>query len=784
MGILGANGAGKSTLIEAIAWAFYGSGNRNKDILRDGKDGIKNYNASSKEECSVKIVFEFAGTNYELVRSLKGKNNTPNATLKADGVQLASTDSAVTEHIIKLMGMESREFYITIFSKQKDLTALSEMGAAERKEHIVKLLDIDILKNVVDRVNKDIKVEKQVKETLEANLLTAEGEPKKDYLQREKDALSAEKTEVGSRIMLLQKQEEQLLSERKGIAAELERLELINKKYLEAKNAVVSKQRELAIERDHLATTENEIASLKQKLQQLPELEMKFNQYETMLQEKEVLEEQRHAFGKRNDTAARVAKIAQKIAEADQEVQQNLEKLEQFSGVSAEIEANEQTIITLEEKIAQMRTKISELEVSSRENRKGEKTLTEKIQTMQERGPDSICPECERTLGEHHSLLLKKLQKELGEKTAEITAIVQEKEELLSIANEEKAHLEALKRRKKSLEAERQQGVELSASVRQLRLQLTKLNQEKTDAEKELSAIGTVVFDEQQYQKVTTELKILKIASESYNQLRGESKNLPSLEKRKAENERQILQKTTELDNLQKNLQSIDYQEEAFQKVKLDMSEMDEKVKNIQKEKNQQRIQFAVVDERLNNNAKELIGLAETVARQKELLVKISELETLNSVFKDLKDNLMERIIPALSEIASAIFCEMTDSRYLGLELDDGYNIIIYDGAEKYPINRFSGGEMDLANLCLRLAISRLLSERSGKDINFLVLDEIFGSQDQSRKRNIMSALSKLENQFNQILLITHIDDVKDLMQNVIAVRDVNENESVAELIS
>ena len=603
-------------------------------------------------------------------------------------------------------------------------------------------------------------------------------------MQREKDALSAEKTEVGSRIMLLQKQEEQLLSERKGIAAELERLELINKKYLEAKNAVVSKQRELAIERDHLATTENEIASLKQKLQQLPELEMKFNQYETMLQEKEVLEEQRHAFGKRNDTAARVAKIAQKIAEADQEVQQNLEKLEQFSGVSAEIEANEQTIITLEEKIAQMRTKISELEVSSRENRKGEKTLTEKIQTMQERGPDSICPECERTLGEHHSLLLKKLQKELGEKTAEITAIVQEKEELLSIANEEKAHLEALKRRKKSLEAERQQGVELSASVRQLRLQLTKLNQEKSDAEKELSAIGTVVFDEQQYQKVTTELKILKIASESYNQLRGESKNLPSLEKRKAENERQILQKTTELDNLQKNLQSIDYQEEAFQKVKLDMSEMDEKVKNIQKEKNQQRIQFAVVDERLNNNAKELIGLAETVARQKELLVKISELETLNSVFKDLKDNLMERIIPALSEIASAIFCEMTDSRYLGLELDDGYNIIIYDGAEKYPINRFSGGEMDLANLCLRLAISRLLSERSGKDINFLVLDEIFGSQDQSRKRNIMSALSKLENQFNQILLITHIDDVKDLMQNVIAVRDVNENESVAELIS
>lgn len=144
----------------------------------------------------------------------------------------------------------------------------------------------------------------------------------------------------------------------------------------------------------------------------------------------------------------------------------------------------------------------------------------------------------------------------------------------------------------------------------------------------------------------------------------------------------------------------------------------------------------------------------------------------------------MERIIPALTDIASSMFSDMTDGRYLGLELDDEYNISVYDGDAKYPINRFSGGEMDLANLCLRLAISRLLSDRSGKDINFLVLDEIFGSQDQNRKRNIMTALSKLENQFSQILLITHIDDVKDLMQNVISVYDSKEGESVAELIS
>ncbi len=102
-----------------------------------------------------------------------------------------------------------------------------------------------------------------------------------------------------------------------------------------------------------------------------------------------------------------------------------------------------------------------------------------------------------------------------------------------------------------------------------------------------------------------------------------------------------------------------------------------------------------------------------------------------------------------------------------------------------HPVDRFSGGESDLANLSLRLAISRMIADRTGVvPINFLMLDEIFGSQDPNRKRSVMTALSRLSVQFRQIFLITHIEDVKDSTNYVIRVFEQDDGTSTAELAS
>lgn len=138
-----------------------------------------------------------------------------------------------------------------------------------------------------------------------------------------------------------------------------------------------------------------------------------------------------------------------------------------------------------------------------------------------------------------------------------------------------------------------------------------------------------------------------------------------------------------------------------------------------------------------------------------------------------------------LSEYASELFRKLTDGKYNEMEVDEDYNIYIYDEGTKYELGRFSGGEEDLANLCLRLAISQIIAERSGTSgLNFIILDEIFGSQDLGRKRNLMLALNELTIKFQQIFLITHIEDIKEYIGNIINVVEDEQGISHVTLIS
>jgi len=134
------------------------------------------------------------------------------------------------------------------------------------------------------------------------------------------------------------------------------------------------------------------------------------------------------------------------------------------------------------------------------------------------------------------------------------------------------------------------------------------------------------------------------------------------------------------------------------------------------------------------------------------------------------RTHLISQIRPTLSRYASELFNQLTDGKYSEIELDENYNLIVYDDGSGYNIERFSGGEEDLANLCIRLAISEVITERAGSVFNFIILDEIFGSQDNIRRQNIIKALNSFSSKFRQIFLITHIEDIKNYMENTITV--------------
>jgi DNA repair exonuclease SbcCD ATPase subunit len=124
---------------------------------------------------------------------------------------------------------------------------------------------------------------------------------------------------------------------------------------------------------------------------------------------------------------------------------------------------------------------------------------------------------------------------------------------------------------------------------------------------------------------------------------------------------------------------------------------------------------------------------------------------------------------PRLSLEASALFNELTAGDYEGLEIDpETYAIRIVDSGVAYPSERFSGSEVDLANLALRVAISEQVRFQAGGRIGLLVLDEALASLDVDRKDRMLGALTQLSARFRQILVVTHASEVKERLPQAI----------------
>ncbi len=125
-------------------------------------------------------------------------------------------------------------------------------------------------------------------------------------------------------------------------------------------------------------------------------------------------------------------------------------------------------------------------------------------------------------------------------------------------------------------------------------------------------------------------------------------------------------------------------------------------------------------------------------------------------------------IRPRMAELASEYLADLTDGRYTAVELAEDFTpTVVEDGEAKSVI---SGGEEDILNLCMRISLSHMLAERAGQHFSLLMLDEVFGSLDEGRRGNVLALLEKLRNRFEQIIIITHLDDIKDGVQHLIQV--------------
>lgn len=171
---------------------------------------------------------------------------------------------------------------------------------------------------------------------------------------------------------------------------------------------------------------------------------------------------------------------------------------------------------------------------------------------------------------------------------------------------------------------------------------------------------------------------------------------------------------------------------------------------------------------------------------ERDLLAVERRLEVIESTRLLLNRFLDLVLIKVKNQIATTAgeILEEVSGRYSQLKIDDEFNILVEDGGEFYPISRYSGGEVDMIAVSVRVAISEYLmrfSETEG--YSFLILDEVFGSQDQEHREKMIQMLRSLEDRFPQVIAISHISDVQGQFDNTLLVTEDDAGNSRVEAL-
>ncbi len=767
IGLVGNNGAGKSTIIEAIGWALYG--NR---AARTSKDEIKRQGAGRSDDCWVKLIFELGGNTYEVFRIISGKST--DARVKVNGLIAASSTQGATQFLEKRLGMDYDSFYTSIVAKQQELNALSNKSPAERKKSMLRMLKIDVLEEAIKRVREDRRNKEKLLEFMKKSL--------KDIheLEREKE----EKEKALKEYQRRKAEKEERVAELEKALREIEERRRVEKEKAEKFNEL-ERRRRLLEERKKIKES-----MLKQKIEEKEMLENKAREYEKMRDAivqyeevskiKEEMENDRKKYYERENLKKEISVLQEDIHKIEKEIAKLEEKLREEEKYIGDFEEFKRKLEEIEKEIEDAESKLKEEMAERKTITKKIEEIKRKIENIRELGPESNCPTCGRPLKEKYGEIIENFNIELEKEKERMEKVEENIQELAErrdkLIDEKNKVMEEMKKLEEIL---------LGYKVSKKRIEsYSKSREEKeakiSEAKKKIDELGEIKFSEEEYEKVMEEFRRLHALYEKAIIIKSEIDRLPKLNEEIRLMEEEIELTKKEIEKCFREIELLDFDMERFDKIEKEYNE-------IGKEFHKEREELIKINGEIEFTQKEIERILEEIQEQKKqreeiknLKREIANLELLagdrdTGLLNQFKNYLISKIGPLLSHYASHFFSTFTSGKYKDIEIDENYNIWIYDRGEKFELDRFSGGEKDLANLSLRLAISQLIAQRADVSLNFIALDEIFGSQDRERRKNVLNALAELKKQFKQILLITHIEEIKDSMEHILKVYEDEE---------
>ncbi|MBX2891960.1 MAG: SMC family ATPase [Saprospiraceae bacterium] len=765
VGIIGKNGAGKSTIFEAILYCLFGRDESNKNLVRSSF-------ADPKASVELMLEFTLGESLYRVRREFRGKALAVGAELFKNDQLVAKGVSTVNDELVKVLHIERDAFKRSVFSGQKELDELTHASKEERRKIVRRMLGLDRLDDIQAQVNGDIRDLKIRIAGQEQNLLD---DPLVETLTAEitdaEQALEKNKSEWASEHKKLKAVEEKYRAEQQKFDEEEGRLRQFN--------ALNSELGQLA---ERLAGLKSQCENLTQKSRDLQQQKEKLDGergvFTQFLEEKkrlDLLEKEHQRFVNRSARLDKIAESHELLKNIQAKIGDYAKQLEQKAEVESALAEKQGLVATLEEEIKAKLAAHGTVEGKIGGIQAGLRERSEKLATLRQLGREGTCPTCLQPLLDGYERALAELEQEINAlQTKQLLALEQEKNTIVEAGKNLRKRQDAVRLEVEKLGKEQTRLAEIARLKIAEESQRVLLEKRLAADEAILREIGAVHFDEGAYSSLkekiaATEPRYLEFSkNENYvaRELPTTLAVLKTTEASMAETEKNMAAKSAALAQIGYDAARYEHAKQAITGFADALNTQSETVRTL--EKTGIELQNGIARNREKLRANDRI--------KSQISDKLDEIELLRKLAEMLglfKTEILEKVSPGISREASDLFSRITKGKYEQIRVDENFEFTIADGGVFYPIERFSGGEIDLANFCLRIAITKAITDLSGAEqgIGFLAFDEIFGSQDEERRLEMMLALNYLQEQFRQIYIVSHIESLKDYFPSILEVQ-------------
>jgi len=798
----GENGAGKSALLDAMTWALWGKSraHRDDDLVHQGS-------------VEMEVEFEFAlGENrYRVIR----KRDTRRGGKSVLELQVWDNERfrPLTEPTIRqtqaaiqrLLRLDYDTFINSAFLRQGRADEFTVQPPAERKRILGEILGLSLYDELEERAKQRVRAKEQEGREIEAQIREFDRElANRPTYQAELQAAEAEVARLSAELLTAEATRQARQAEVQSLEHQQRQLQDLRRRLDQARREImeveeqtnrhrslVAAYREILLQRQRieadftaLTTARAAEAEFSRKLSRLVSLTKRHSELEgAIAAAQNVLKtELQLAVQRRMDLQQRIqgqvqwrqeledvrCKLAQLNELQTAQDRWRMERealLSEQAGLSAQNEQLKAEMSSLKDKVALLQGATarcplcgSELDLASRDRLVEQFTVEGKAR------------------GDRYRANRTRLQ--------QIASQIQELERSLASAESQLAARSVLQKREATLEralAEAWQAQESLTKVEeqiqsvQTRLQSSEYALEEQAAlevlKQEIAALG---YDQTEHEKWRAEVERLSNAEEPYNRLQiaraaideeeAELKRLEDRRRRWAETlaadleQEQVLQKAVA--QLPQALEALRLAEAEREQVEVALGQARDKMAVAR-----QKLAYCdyLARER-EKKATQALQVAEERAVYEELALAFGK--------KGVQAMIIEAVLPEIEDEANRLLRRMTDGRmHVRLETQretktgeavETLDIHISDELGSRPYEMYSGGESFRINFALRIALSKLLARRAGARLQTLVIDEGFGTQDARGRERLVEAINVIRDDFARILVITHIEELKD----------------------